>query len=52
MAAAGPQARPSTGSSSAASPKKGGSLTLAYQSEPTTLDPAIAWNIIDWEIEH
>lgn len=33
-------------------PKSGGSLTLAYQSEPTTLDPAIAYNIVDWEIEH
>ena len=28
-------------------PKSGGSLTLAYQSEPTTLDPAIAYNIVD-----
>jgi oligopeptide transport system substrate-binding protein len=38
--------------SAAETPKRGGSLTLAYQSEPTTLDPAIAWNIIDWQIEH
>ena len=37
---------------SAEKPKAGGSLTLAYQSEPTTLDPAIAYNIVDWEIEH
>ena len=36
----------------AQTPKRGGTLTLAYQSEPTTLDPAIAWNIIDWQIEH
>jgi oligopeptide transport system substrate-binding protein len=34
------------------SPKKGGTLTLSYESEPPTLDPAIAWNVIDWAIEH
>ncbi len=39
--------------SAAGSPKTGGTLTLAYQSEPETLDPAIAWNVIDYGgIEH
>jgi ABC-type transport system substrate-binding protein len=33
-------------------PKQGGSLTLAYLTEPSSLDPAIAWNVIDWQIEH
>ena len=33
-------------------PKQGGSLTLSYLSEPSSLDPAIAWNVIDWQIEH
>lgn len=36
----------------AGSPKMGGTLTLSYESEPPTLDPAIAWNVIDWGIEH
>jgi ABC-type transport system substrate-binding protein len=33
-------------------PRKGGTLVVAYQSEPGTLDPAIAWNNIEWLIEH
>ena len=33
-------------------PKNGGSITMAYSTDPNTLDPAIAWNIIDWQIEH
>jgi ABC-type transport system substrate-binding protein len=37
----------------AGSPKMGGTLTLSYQSEPETLDPAIAWNVVDYgAIEH
>ncbi len=27
-------------------------MTLAYMSEPSSLDPAVAWNVIDWQIEH
>jgi len=33
-------------------PKQGGTLTLSYLTEPSSLDPAIAWNVIDWQIEH
>ncbi len=31
---------------------KGGTLVVAFQSEPGTLDPAIGWNNIEWTIEH
>ena len=27
-------------------------MSLAYLSEPSSLDPAVAWNVIDWQIEH
>ena len=44
------------GTSSAAStsttPKYGGTLTAAYQGEPTGLDPAVAWELESWSIEH
>ena len=33
-------------------PKPGGTLTLSFLSEPSSLDPAVAWNVIDWQIEH
>jgi len=33
-------------------PQMGGTMTLAYLTEPSSLDPAVAWNVIDWEIEH
>lgn len=36
----------------AGTPKRGGTLTLAYMSEPSSLDPAVAWNAIDWNVEH
>jgi len=39
-------------SSSSDQPKQGGTLTLSYLTEPSSLDPAIAWNVIDWQIEH
>ena len=44
----------SSGSATGASstPKKGGTLVFAWDSEPTTLDPAIAWNLIEWQIFH
>jgi ABC-type transport system substrate-binding protein len=42
----------STPSSSSGSPTQGGTLTLSYLTEPSSLDPAIAWNVIDWQIEH
>ena len=44
----------SGGSSSATgnTPKMGGTLTAAYQGEPTGLDPAVAWELESWSIEH
>ena len=33
-------------------PKQGGTLTLSFLTEPSSLDPAVAWNVIDWQIEH
>ena len=27
-------------------------MSLAYLTEPSSLDPAVAWNVIDWQIEH
>jgi ABC-type transport system substrate-binding protein len=42
----------SSPSSSTDEPKQGGTLTLAYLTEPSSLDPAVAWNVIDWQIEH
>jgi len=32
-------------------PKQGGKLVAAYLTEPSSLDPAIAYNIIDWAVE-
>jgi oligopeptide transport system substrate-binding protein len=45
----GASGSPSSGSDT---PKQGGTLTLSYLTEPSSLDPAIAWNVIDWQIEH
>jgi ABC-type transport system substrate-binding protein len=42
----------SSSPASADTPKQGGTLTLSYLSEPSSLDPAVAWNVIDWQIEH
>ena len=40
------------GTTTAETPKQGGTLTMSYLTEPSSLDPAIAWNVIDWQIEH
>ena len=42
----------STGAAASTTPKKGGTLVFAWDSEPATLDPAIAWNLVDWQVEH
>ena len=42
----------STSSATGGTPKKGGTLVFAWDSEPATLDPAIAWNLVDWQVEH
>ena len=55
LAACGGSTSGGTGNSptsSASTPKQGGTLTLAYLTEPSSLDPAVAWNVIDWQIEH
>ena len=56
LAACGGSTSTSSGGSSAAAttgtPKSGGTLTLSYLTEPSSLDPAIAYNVIDWNVEH
>jgi oligopeptide transport system substrate-binding protein len=42
----------SGGGTSSNTPKMGGTLTAAYQGEPTGLDPAVAWELESWSIEH
>ncbi len=37
--------------SDASTPVRGGTLTVAFQGEPATLDPAVAWEIESWCIE-
>jgi oligopeptide transport system substrate-binding protein len=34
-----------------ASPKAGGAISIAFQSEPVTLDPAISWDVAGWTVE-
>jgi peptide/nickel transport system substrate-binding protein/oligopeptide transport system substrate-binding protein len=34
-----------------ASPKAGGAINIAFQSEPVTLDPAISWDVAGWTVE-
>ncbi len=44
----------SSGSATPASttPQMGGTLNVSFQGEPTGLDPAVAWEIESWSIEH
>ena len=39
------------GAATGASPKSGGSISIAFQSEPVTLDPAISWDVAGWTVE-
>ena len=39
------------GQAAGASPKAGGSISIAFQSEPVTLDPAISWDVAGWTVE-
>ena len=32
-------------------PKSGGAISIAFQSEPVTLDPAISWDVAGWTVE-
>ena len=52
LVACGGDSGGSSSSPAADTPQKGGTMTLAYLTEPSSLDPAVAWNVIDWEIEH
>ena len=37
--------------SAADTPKSGGAITIAFQGEPVTLDPAISWDVSGWTVE-
>ena len=37
--------------SAAGTPKMGGSIKIAFQGEPVTLDPAISWDVVGWTVE-
>jgi ABC-type transport system substrate-binding protein len=54
LASCGSSSSPSGGGTSAATstPKTGGTLVFGWESEPNTLDPAIAWNLLEWQIFH
>ena len=39
------------GGTAGASPKAGGAINIAFQSEPVTLDPAISWDVAGWTVE-
>ena len=39
------------GSAAGGTPKAGGALTIAFQAEPVTLDPAISWDVTGWTVE-
>src|SRR5665647_35362 len=43
---------PSSSGAPNGSPKSGGSLTFAFQEEPTSLDPAVCWDAVGTQIEH
>jgi ABC-type transport system substrate-binding protein len=45
-------ATPSAGSPGAGAPVKGGTMIVAYQSDPQALDPAVDWEGNGWSIEH
>jgi ABC-type transport system substrate-binding protein len=35
----------------AGTPKSGGAITIAFEGEPVTLDPAISWDVAGWTVE-
>ena len=37
--------------SAAGTPKMGGSIKIAFEGEPVTLDPAISWDVSGWTVE-
>ena len=40
-----------TGGSTDGTPKMGGTIKIAFQGEPVTLDPAISWDVVGWTVE-
>ena len=52
LAACGSSSPSATSTAAGSTPKKGGTLVFAWDSEPASLDPAIAWNLVDWQVEH
>ena len=52
LAACGSSSPSATSTTAGSTPKKGGTLVFAWDSEPASLDPAIAWNLVDWQVEH
>ncbi len=41
----------SGGAAAGGTPKAGGSITIAFEGEPVTLDPAISWDVAGWTVE-
>ena len=41
-----------TSATASSSPKPGGTLNVSFQGEPTGLDPAVAWELESWSMEH
>ena len=39
------------GSAAGGTPKMGGSIKIAFEGEPVTLDPAISWDVSGWTVE-
>ena len=39
------------GSAVGGTPKMGGSIKIAFEGEPVTLDPAISWDVSGWTVE-
>jgi ABC-type transport system substrate-binding protein len=51
-AAMTPGAAPGAGATADAQPRRGGSVTISYQTTPWTLDPAVSWEVTDNAIAH
>jgi peptide/nickel transport system substrate-binding protein len=52
-AACGSSSGGGTNSTAAAgAPQQGGTLKVSYQGDPTGLDPAVAWELESWAMEH
>ncbi len=52
LAACSSGSSPNGAASPTGTPKRGGTLTLSYLTEPSSLDPAVAFNLLDVQVEH